>query len=369
MRYLRGTWMRGGTSKCWLFEDDAVAAAGGDAASLLAAAFGAGDPRQLDGVGGATSTTSKAAIVRRSTLPGIDVEYDFAQVGIGANRVEWGSNCGNCATAIGLYALLAGLVTARRGRTVVRMRNTNTGALLAATIATPDAAVPESGTATVPGASVGGVGVELAFLKPEGGTTGTLLPTGKPVDALPQPATLVDAGAPAALFDAAALGLTGAESVDELAPVVPELIRLRGEAAVRMGLAAPGKPVNHAIPKTGVVGPPVDYLAADGTPVAATDYDLSVRMLSMLAPHPAVGLTSAVALAAAAGVAGGVVSAVLGQKALSVLRLGTPAGVVPVAVDRAPDGTVEAVRMARAARRIAVADICVPAPALVPAPA
>lgn len=369
MRYLRGTWMRGGTSKCWIFEHEAVAAAGGDFDGLLTAAFGAGDPRQLDGVGGATSTTSKAAIVRRSTMPGVDVEYEFAQVGIGERRVEWRSDCGNCATAIGLYALLAGLIPARPDRTTVRMRNTNTGTSLAATVTTPNGTVPESGTATVPGAAVGGVSVELAFLTPEGRTTGTLLPTGRPVDLLPAPATLVDAGAPAALFDATAFGLSGAESVAELGPVVPELIRLRREAALCMGLATPDSPVDHAIPKTGIVGPPVDYVAADGTPVSAGEYDIAVRMLSMLAPHPAVGLTTAVALAAAAGVADGVVARCLGGKSPSVLRIGTPAGVVTVGIDRSQDGVLEAVRMQRAARRIAVAEISVPEPALIPATA
>lgn len=366
MRYLRGTWMRGGTSKCWLFEDAAVAFAGGDAEVLLADAFGAGDPRQLDGVGGATSTTSKAAIVRRSAVAGVDIDYEFAQVGVDTRHVEWGSNCGNCATAIGLYALLAGLVQPRSGHTTVRMRHTNTGAMLAVTVATPGGTVPESGTATVPGIAVGGVGVELAFRTPEGATTGARLPTGHPVDALPPAATLIDAGAPTALFDAAVFGLSGGESVEQLAPVVPDLVRLRREAALRMGLATSGSRVDHALPKTGVVAAPVDYRTTDGVPISAGDYDLAVRMLSMLAPHPAVGLTSAVALAAAADIAGGVVSGCMRDSSPDVLRLGTPAGVVTVAIDRAPDGTLCAVRIPRAARRIAVADIAVPEPALVP---
>src|SRR2546421_9033623 len=127
--HLRGTWMRGGTSKCWLFDAADIAALGVDAGSVLAAAFGSVDAGQLDGVGGATSTTSKAAIIEAGTEPGIDIEYTFAQVGIGARSVEWGSNCGNCATAIGLYAVQNGLVPAGPERTTVRMRNVNTGTL------------------------------------------------------------------------------------------------------------------------------------------------------------------------------------------------------------------------------------------------
>lgn len=367
MRFLRGTWMRGGTSKCWLFDADEVDAAGTDPGTLLAAAFDAADPRQLDGIGGATSTTSKAAIVRPSAVPGADVEYTFGQVGIGTRRVEWGSNCGNCATAIGLYALLTGLVAPRDDRTTVRMRNTNTGTLLAATVETPNGVVPESGDAPVPGVRAGGVPVELAFLEPEGGTTGTLLPTGNPVDLLTGdlPATIVDAGAPAVLLDAAAFGLRAAEPLEGFAARGAELVRLRQEAALLAGLARPGEPVDHAVPKIGVVGPPADYRTTAGLPVSRREYDLAVRMVSMHAPHPAVGLTSAVALAAAARVPGSVVAAALPAHPLTTLRLGTPAGVVAVTVRTDAAGRLR-VGLRRAARRIAVAEICVPLPAAGP---
>ena len=159
---LRGTWMRGGTSKCWLFNavdiDPYIADAGG-LDNILTAAFGSGDPRQLDGVGGGSSTTSKAAIVRRSSAPGIDVDYLFAQVAIENRTVEWGSNCGNCATAIGLYAVQTGLVAVDDHVTVVRMRNENTGAILAAEIATPGGRIPAEGDASVPGTTALGVPV------------------------------------------------------------------------------------------------------------------------------------------------------------------------------------------------------------------
>jgi 2-methylaconitate cis-trans-isomerase PrpF len=371
MRYLRGTWMRGGTSKCWLF--DAGDLAGEDADAVLAAAFGAGDPRQLDGIGGATSTTSKAAIVRRPATPGGEVEYTFAQVGIGARQVEWGSNCGNCATAIGLYALQGGLVPAEDGRTTVRLRNTNTGTRLATTIPTPGGRVPETGSALVPGATVGGVPVRLAFLDPAGNTTGALLPTGRPADLLPfgdvtAPASLVDAGAPAAFVDAAAFGLTGIEPVEEIAARVAELAALRREAALRMGLASPGDPVSHALPKVGIAGPALTYRAADGTTVPGAAYDISVRMVSMHAPHPAIGLTSAVALAAASFVPGSVVARLLPGAPPSTLRVGTPAGVVTVHSEHDARGP-KSVSMDRAARRIAVAEVSVPLAAETPAEA
>ncbi|KQY06839.1 PrpF, AcnD-accessory [Mycobacterium sp. Root135] len=370
MLTLRATWMRGGTSKCWLFNavdvDPLVTQAGGVDA-LLISAFGSGDPRQLDGVGGGSSTTSKAAIVRRSAASGIDVDYLFAQVAIGDRRVEWGSNCGNCATAIGLYALQSGLVAVDYAVTTVRMRNQNTGAVLTAEIATPGGAIPTEGNAPVPGTNALGVPVGLSFT---GLSTGTLLPTGNAVDHVTaagqsHAATMVIAGAPAALFDAADLGLTGAEDNGVIAEHLPLLVTLRQESSLRMGLSKPGDPLSHAIPKVGIVGAPRDYRTTAGDIVDGDDYDVSVRMLSMLAPHPAIGLTSAVAVAAASTITDGVVARALRGSTSSLLRLGTPAGVLHVDLSRAADGTLQSATLHRAARRIAIAELFVTAPALV----
>jgi 2-methylaconitate cis-trans-isomerase PrpF len=175
--------------------------------ALLLAAFDAADPRQIDGVGGASSITSKAAIVRPSPDGDADIEYAFAQVGIGDERVEWTSNCGNCATAVALYAVHHGLVPIAAGSTMVRMLNSNTGTRLTGTIPTPGGRAPDEGMALVPGTAAFGVPVLLGFEDPPGSTTGSALPTGRGVDTITGPggqvkATLVDAGAPSALFDA-----------------------------------------------------------------------------------------------------------------------------------------------------------------------
>ncbi|WP_179220081.1 MULTISPECIES: PrpF domain-containing protein [unclassified Rhodococcus (in: high G+C Gram-positive bacteria)] len=363
--------MRGGTSKCWLFNavdvDPLVEQAGGLDA-ILTSAFGSGDPRQLDGVGGGSSTTSKAAIVRRSAEPGIDVEYLFAQVAIGDRRVEWGSNCGNCATGIGLYALQSGLVAVDSATTIVRMRNTNTGAILTAEIATPGGVIPTEGDAAVPGTSALGVPVALTFTGLASGTA--LLPTGSVSDSITlgdrrYRGTMVAAGAPAALFDAADLGLSGAEDNSVIADHLSDLVALRRESSLRMGLSKPGDPISHAIPKVGVIGPPRDYRTSGGIDIAAEDYDVSVRMLSMLAPHPAIGLTSAVAVAAAATVRGGVVADNARVRWPGSLRLGTAAGVLDIDLTTSPDGVIEAVSLHRAARRIAAAELFVASPAAV----
>ena len=367
---LHGTLVRGGTSKCWLFDADEVEALAVDVDTALLAAFGAADPRQIDGVGGATSTTSKAALVRRARGANADVEYTFAQVGIGDPTVEWGSNCGNCATAVGLYAVHAGLVSTRHPATRVRLLNTNTGTRLETTVATPGGAVPLTGSTRVPGSRAGGVSVGLSFVEPGGCATGRVLPSGRLVDllgadgGLATRATLVDAGAPAALAAAVDLGLTGTEPLAEVAGRVPELSALRRSAALAMGLSRPGDPATHAVPKIGYVGAARDYVTVLGEEVCAADYDLAVRMLSMHEPHPTIGLTSAVAVAAAAALEGSVPAQHLRPGAdLSRLRIGTPSGVVLADVDSDRAGNPRAVTLLRSARCLASASLYLPLPA------
>ncbi|WP_158888648.1 PrpF domain-containing protein [Amycolatopsis anabasis] len=358
------TLVRGGTSKCWLFDVADIHGRATTVDEVLITAFGSRDRSQIDGIGGATSTTSKAAIVAQSYEPGVDIDYTFAQVGVGDEQVEWGSNCGNCATAVGLYAVQSGLVRPRGERTRVRMRNTNSGARIDAIVATPGARVPTTGDAVVPGVASPGVPVGLEFLDPIGTATGTLLPTGQAVDEFGHgcarvPATLVDAGAPAALFDAAELGMTGSETVAEFGERLPGVLGLRREAAIRMGLSRPDEPVCHAVPKFGVVGPPRPYLTSAGEPVDGDDYDVAVRMASMHAPHPAIGLTSMVAVAAGATVSGSTVGGYV-KADLDELRLGTPAGVVSARLERDGDGALTGVVLNRSARVIAKATIFVP---------
>lgn len=368
MLRLQGEMIRGGTSKCWIFDHDDVVATGVDVDTLLLAAFNAADPRQIDGVGGASSTTSKAAIVRAPATPGDAVEYAFAQVGIGDERVEWTSNCGNCATAVALYAVHHRLVPITEGSTTVPMLNINTGARLTGTIPTPGGTAPDEGTATIPGTSAPGVSVLLGFMAPAGTSTGRLLPTGSPIDTLTGPAgrvevTLVDAGAPAALFDAKAFGLDGTESLDRFADAVPALTALRRNAALAMGLVLSEDPVSHAVPKVGVLARPASYRTAQGVEISSDDYDLAVRMVSMHAPHPAIGLTSAVAVAAAAATPGTLAHRATRPNTEGTLRLGTPAGVITTLTVAGDHGSPATVLLHRAARRIARAELHVPIPA------
>ncbi|MCX6497279.1 MAG: hypothetical protein NTU93_00580 [Arthrobacter sp.] len=368
---LRGHWYRGGTSKCWLFgaEDVAPYAANREEIrDLLADAFGAADARQLDGVGGGTSTTSKAAVVWATSGADADLDYLFAQVGIGDRTVELGSNCGNCATAIALFAVQTGIVPATDGLTRVRMRNLNTGAVLSGTVPTPGGTVPKSGLARVPGSTAVGVPVSLSFHGPWGRSTGAVLPTNNPADSInlgtrTVTATLVDAGAPAVLIPAGEAGVDLSDMTGNLSEHLATLVAARAAAGLMMGLRQPEDPPQNAVPKVGVVAGPGDYTAADGALVPAESHDLRVRMLSMLAPHPAIGLTSAVAVSLAAALPGSVLAGLLRPAANltpgapRLLRIGTPAGVVTTEVVAGDDGSVTEVALHRAARHLATADI------------
>lgn len=367
---LRGHWYRGGTSKCWLFDAEDVArhaTSQDEIQALLADAFGAADARQLDGVGGGTSTTSKAAIIAGTPDGPADLDYLFAQVGIGDETVELGSNCGNCATAIALYAVQTGIVPPNDGITRVSMRNLNTGAVLSGAIATPGGRIPKSGLARVPGSSAAGVPVSLSFHAPWGQTTGALLPTGSVTDEImvegtPISATLVDAGAPAVLIPADEVGIDLSSMTGGMSEQLPRLVAARAAAGLAMGLRKPEDPPQNAVPKVGVVAPAGDYTAADGTLIAANTHDIRVRMLSMLAPHPAIGLTSAVAVSLAAALPSSVVANALATtqnpgSGTLLLRIGTPAGVITTEVVTDDNGLVSEVALHRAARQLAVADI------------
>lgn len=369
---LAAVWMRGGTSKCWLFDADRLAEAELPADTILEAAFGAADARQLDGVGGASSTTSKAMIVRRSRTPGVDVDYTFAQVGIGERVVEWGSNCGNCATAVGLYAVQQGLVPPEPGRTVVHMLNTNTGARVDAVVETPDGRVPHVGSQTVPGVVGTGVPIGLRFLAPFSRAGRSTLPTGEPLQTITAAGrrghlSIVDAGAICALVDAESIGMRGDETIDALAQQLDLLVAFRRHASVAAGLSRTPEEAADAVPKVGIVGAPADYRTTSGEPIAAADYDLSARMLSMRQPHPAIGLTSAVALTIAAHLPGTTAHAAASRTDPDVLRIGTPSGIVTTEVERDEHGRITAVMLWRAARRLASARLEIPLPSRRPA--
>lgn len=321
--------MRGGTSKCWVFERRELEVPGFTIDQVLLRLFGSPDPRQIDGVGGGSSTTSKAVILSPSTDPDVDVDYTFAQVGIEQAVVDWGSNCGNCSAVIAPYALERGWVHPIDGETTVRIRNTNTGQILLERMFSPEDARQTTDT-YIPGVPFPGTPVEIGFVNPAGSTTGSLLPTGESATALMIPpvdnsaaeevqASLFDAGAPVVIISSESARLGDVSFEDWAVESLPELTRLdsiRRAGAVAMGLATTAQSAQRAIPKLAIVASPEAESAAN----------FNVMMLSMGSPHPALAITGSVALTMAAATAGSVVAEVMKHHDNSTLTLNTPAG-------------------------------------------
>lgn len=346
MRDIPATWMRGGTSKCWVFDRSDLTAPGRSTDDVLLRLYGSPDPRQIDGVGGATSTTSKAVVLSPSLRDDVDVEYSFAQVGITDGRVDWSSNCGNCSAVVGPYALRRGWVRPRSGTTEVRVRNTNTDQLIVIEVPTPHGRLVEEDDVD----GLDAPGVRLWFVDPVGRTTGALLPTGHGVDRIDGvDVSLVDAGAPVVLVPADAVDLSGSESpavMERRQGLLERLDTLRRLAAVRMGLAADPADAARAIPKLAVV--------AGGTPGRS---DLTVRMLSMGRPHPALAVTGSIALTMAARHGGTVLDGLTGGDD-PLLHLEHPSGVVTTEYAERDGRPAVAVR--RTTRRLAEAQLALP---------
>ena len=316
---IEAEWMRGGTSKCWVFEAGHLQDGGTSLDVLLPRLFGSPDPRQIDGVGGATSTTSKAMILHRPAEEDIDVEFTFAQVGIEEAAVDWGSNCGNCSAVVGLYAIEKGWVIPSGDVTRIVTRNTNTGQIIVQRVATPAGALPIVPDAQMPGVPFPGYRVGLGFQDPAGKTTGALLPTGSATDTITAGGTrwtvsMVDAGAPVVIVRAEELGLDPARYDSWLAG--------RGTAAGDAGTdpaaggGADGTGSHHRRRRRG----PSPSSPLPPPPRRGPGCDVNVMMLSMGRPHPALAITGSIALTLAARTPGTVLHAITGDTLGATLR-------------------------------------------------
>ena len=370
------TYMRGGTSKGVFLRlqdlPERARAPGPARDALLQRVIGSPDPygKQIDGMGGATSSTSKTVIVSRSERAGHDVDYLFGQVGIETDFVDWSGNCGNLSAAVGPFAIAAGLVDAatlpRDGLATVRIWQENIGKTIVAHVPIVDGQVQETGDFELDGVTFAAAEVQLEFLDPadDGEEGGAMFPTGQVVDTLDVPgvgsfqATLINAGIPTIFLDAAALGYTGTEFQDAIngdAAALAKFEKIRAHGAVKMGLIAH---VDEAAkrqhtPKVAFVAPPKDYLASSGKAVAAGDVDLLVRAMSMGKLHHAMMGTAAVAIGTAAAIPGTLVSLAAGGAAREAVRFGHPSGTLRVGAEaRQVDGqwVVTKAVMSRSAR-------------------
>jgi 2-methylaconitate isomerase len=352
---IAATCMRGGTSKGVFFklEDlpEPARQPGPVRDAVLLRVLGSPDPygQQIDGMGGATSSTSKAVILSRSHRPGHDVDYLFGQVAIGQPLVDWSGNCGNLSAAVGPCAIHMGLVDAARlphnGLATVRIWQANTGKTIIAHVPISHGQVQESGDFELDGVSFAAAEVALEFIDPaeaaEGDGGGALFPTGQVVDRLDIPgmgclaATLIQAGIPTIFLNAHELGLTGRERQDGLNADTATLARLeaiRAAGALKMGLIrhpAEAETRQHT-PKLAWVAPPGAYTTSSGKAVAAQDVDLLVRALSMGKLHHAIMGTAAVAIATAAAIPGTLVHRAAGGGTLEAVCLGHPSGTLRV---------------------------------------
>jgi hypothetical protein len=369
-------YMRGGTSKGVFFLAGDLPADPARRDRILLRAIGSPDPyaRHIDGLGGATSSTSKVVILSKSARPGFDVDYLFGQVAIDRPVIDWSGNCGNLSAAVGPFAIGAGLVpAAAEGMATVRIWQSNIGKPIVAHVPMRVGDVLEEGDFELDGVPFPASEIRLEFVDP--GDGGAMFPTGSPVDRLDVPgcgtfeATLIDAGNPTIFVDAASLGLRGTElpaEVDGNAALLSLAERIRAHGAVAMGLARTADEATTTrphTPKLACVAPPATSRAADGRTVEATSIDLSARIFSMGKLHHAMTGTGAVAIAAAAVVPGTLVHRLRGGTSGQV-RFGHPSGRLAVGAEATQrDGrwVVTKVLMSRSARRLMEGWVRVPA--------
>lgn len=371
------TYMRGGTSKGVFFsllDLPAVAQVPGAARdALLLRVIGSPDPyeKQIDGMGAATSSTSKTVIVSKSLRADHDVDYLFGQVAIDKPFVDWSGNCGNLSAAVGSFAVSSGLVDTaripRNGTAVVRIWQANIGKTIIAHVPITDGAVQETGDFELDGVIFPAAEVQLEFISPaadEEGAGGLMFPTGNLVDDLEVPGvgtlnvTMINAGIPTIFVNARDIGYSGAElqsdiNSDPKALAMFETIRAHG--ALRMGLIDKLEDAakRQHTPKVAFVAGPADYVSSSGKPVSAQSVDLLVRALSMGKLHHAMMGTAAVAIGTAAAIPGTLVNLAAGGEQRDAVRFGHPSGTLRVGAEaRQVDGewTVTKAIMSRSAR-------------------
>ena len=381
------TYMRGGTSKGVFFrlEDlpEAARVPGPVRDALLLRVIGSPDPygKHTDGMGGATSSTSKAVIISRSAVPGHDVDYLYGQVSIDQPFVDWSGNCGNLSAAVGSFAIANGLIDPARvprdGLCTVRIWQANIGKTIVAHVPVANGEVQETGDFELDGVTFPAAEIQLEFVDPadEGEGGGAMFPTGNLVDELDVPgvgrfqATLINAGIPTIFLDAEALGYDGTElqpAINENREALARFETIRAHGAVRMGLIASVEQAatRQHTPKVAFVAPPRDHVVSSGKSIAAGDIDLLARALSMGKLHHAMMGTASVAIATAASVPGTLVNRAAGGGERSVVRFGHPSGTLRVGAEvRCVDGqwTVTRAVMSRSARVLMEGQVRVPA--------
>ncbi|WP_447782286.1 2-methylaconitate cis-trans isomerase PrpF [Stenotrophomonas riyadhensis] len=380
------TYMRGGTSKGVFFRlqdlPEAAQVPGAARDALLMRVIGSPDPygKQTDGMGGATSSTSKCVIISTASVPDHDVDYLYGQVSIDTAFVDWSGNCGNLSTAVGPFAIANGLIDPARvprdGLCTVRIWQANIGKTIIAHVPMRDGEVQETGDFELDGVTFPAAEIQLEFIDPsDDGDAGAMFPTGNLVDTLDVPdvgsfeVTMITAGIPTIFLNAADLGYTGTE----LQPVINEdkgalerFEKIRAYGAVRMGLISKleDAATRQHTPKVAFVAPAQDYVSSSGKAIPASAIDLQARALSMGKLHHAMMGTAAVAIGTAAAIPGTLVNRAAGGGEREAVTFGHPSGTLRVGAQAAlVDGqwTVSKAIMSRSARVLMEGKVRVPA--------
>ena len=381
------TYMRGGTSKGVFFKlsdlPEAAQTPGAARDKILLRVIGSPDPygKQIDGLGNASSSTSKAVILSKSTQSEHDVDYLFGQISIDKPFVDWSGNCGNLSAGVGAFAISAGLVDATRvpqnGVCTVRIWQANIQKTIIAYVLITDGEVQETGDFELDGVTFPAAEVQLEFINPadDGEDGGSIFPTGNIVDDLEIPgvgtfkATLINAGIPTVFVNAADIGYTGTELQDDINNNIEALAHfeaIRAYGALKMGLI---KDVSEAAtrqhtPKVAFVSPPQSYTASSGKAVQAANIDLLVRALSMGKLHHAMMGTAAVAIGTAAAIPGTLVNLAAGGGERTAVEFGHPSGTLRVGAQAQQENNqwvVTKAIMSRSARVIMEGWVRVPA--------
>jgi len=383
------TYLRGGTSKGVFFKlTDLPAAAqvpGPARDALLMRVIGSPDPyaKHTDGMGGATSSTSKCVIISAPSVPDHDVDYLYGQVAIETAFVDWSGNCGNLSTAVGPFAISNGLIDPARiphnGLCTVRIWQANIGKTILAHVPIVAGQVQEDGDFELDGVTFPAAEIQLEFLDPsDDGEGGAMFPTGNLVDTLDVPGvgsfqvTMITAGIPTIFLNAADLGYTGTElqpAINEDKVALARFEAIRAHGAVRMGLieTIEQAATRQHTPKVAFVAPAQDYVSSSGKQIAAGDIDLHARALSMGKLHHAMMGTAAVAIGTAAAIPGTLVNLAAGGGERESVNFGHPSGTLRVGAQAARvDGqwTVTKAIMSRSARVLMDGAVRVPATTL-----
>lgn len=381
------TYMRGGTSKGVFFNcldlPEVAQVAGQARDNLLLRVIGSPDPygKQTDGMGGATSSTSKTVILSKSDKEDHDVDYLFGQVSIDKAFVDWSGNCGNLSAAVGAFAINAGLIDKslipQNGIATVRIWQVNISKTIIAHIPICEGEVQESGDFELDGVTFPAAEINVEFISPSDATT-SMFPTGKLIEDLTVPnigtfkATMINAGIATVFLNAEELGYLGTEGQDDINSDPKALLNfetIRAHAALKMGLIEnidQAKTRQHT-PKIAIVSPAKDYVSSSGKQITKEQINLNVRALSMGKLHHAMMGTAAVAIGTAAAIPGTVVNLASGGGEHQSVVFGHPSGTLKVGAQaNQQDGqwSVEKAIMSRSARILMEGWVRIPATAL-----